>query len=244
MTINNLKELYFKIDEIKDEFKNRFIVEKNNGKKGKENKKVEEFIYFEKAEKIIENKIKIDLADDQLISKIKEDYSKEINLSRIIYTRKNFEYFYSDIEESKEINLSRIIYTRKNFEYFYSDIEEIIKNLINMKDIISKMSNGEFEKIDIEKIKYRYELSLKKIDKFFNDLNKEYREQIGIEFFDIINVIIKKLESILLNVQKNFESLSIDFNNKIGDIIYNLSRNLENIYLKNFNITQLSKINI
>jgi len=219
LTINNLKELYFKIDEIKDEFKNRFIVEKNNGKKGKENKKVEEFIYFEKAEKKIENKIKIDLADDQLISKIKEDYSKEINLSRIIYTR-------------------------KNFEYFYSDIEEIIKNLINMKDIISKMSNGEFEKIDIKKIKYRYELSLKKIDKFFNDLNKEYREQIGIEFFDIINVIIKKLESILLNVQKNFESLSIDFNNKIGDIRYNLSKNLENIYLKNFNITQLSKINI
>ena len=137
MTINNLKELYFKIDEIKDEFKNRFIVEKNNGKKGKENKKVEEFIYFEKAEKIIENKIKIDLTDDQLISKIKE-----------------------------EINLYRIIYIRKNVKYLYSDIEEIRKNLINMKDIISKMSNGEFEKIDIEKIKYRYELSLKKIDNF------------------------------------------------------------------------------
>ena len=46
-----------------------------------------------------------------------------------------------------------------------------------------------------------------------------------------------------MNVQKNFESLSIDFNNNIGDIRYNLSQNLENIYLKNFNITQLSKIN-
>ena len=145
LNIQNIKELYFRIVEIIDEFINKFNIIQNKimpnkpskkGKGKKENseknkdtemkdlkkeKKVEDFIFFQKADKIEENKIIIDLTEKELNDKIKKDYL------------------------DKQIKFSKVTFKGKTYPQLSGYIEEPRDNLINIKDILSKISNSEFE---------------------------------------------------------------------------------------------------
>ena len=236
LNIQNINELYFNIDEINEEFKNKFkiipIQEEPKHKNAKNNKKpneaknkniefkdlnaeikIEDYIFFEKASKLEKNKIKIDLSEEEQNDTIKNNYL------------------------DKNMTFNKVTFRGKTYSELSQYIEKLKNNLINIQDILIKLSNGEFENLDIENIKNKYNISEDNFKKFFDISNNKNQDEI--DNFKAINKIKKEFESSLLSIDKDFIILSKDFEQSIGDMKNNLSEKLEKIYITNFNLPSL-----
>ena len=135
------------------------------------------------------------------------------------------------------MTFNKVTFRGKTYSELSQYIEKLKNNLINIQDILIKLSNGEFENLDIENIKNKYNISEDNFKKFFDISNNKNQDEI--DNFKAINKIKKEFESSLLSIDKDFIILSKDFEQSIGDMKNNLSEKLEKIYITNFNLPSL-----
>ena len=90
---DNTNKIYFKVNEINDEFKNKFSLSNNKflnffKKKKNEEKNIEDYIYFNEAKKVEINKYSI-TKNDEFLEKIKEFAIEEIVFSSVLFKEKH-----------------------------------------------------------------------------------------------------------------------------------------------------------
>jgi len=179
INIQNSQQLYFKITEINDEFKNKFKVrEKNikknissqtkqNTKKGKKNKNnrennSQELLYLNN-----DNNEKRNVKDYIFFNKVEEI--------------KEYKITFNDIKEEEDLNnYIKNKYLEKNMKYpkvsfkgkYLSElinyINKLKKSMEEIDRVLMEISKGEFEKINIENIKNEFKSSFDNITRFFD----------------------------------------------------------------------------
>ena len=194
--------LYFRIEELNDEFKSKFSVIIKNEKKDKlKPLKLEEYIFFEKAEKyeITNYDVK---TDEELY---------------IILKNNNF---------LKRLEYPKVSFKGKDFKFILSMINDFKNLLFDMKKQLALIKNGNFENLNLLKSKlkelnYKYQIQYKDLLYYFdikdNDLSDcpEINKITEIKYtFDHDNFLIKK----------EFETLNDMIFRLIDDYLYKLNK--------------------
>ena len=194
--------LYFRIEELNDEFKSKFSVIIKNEKKDKlKPLKLEAYIFFEKAEKyeITNYDVK---TDEELY---------------IILKNNNF---------LKRLGYPKVSFKGNDFKFISSMINDFKNLLFDMKKQLALIKNGNFENLNLLKSKlkelnYKYQIQYKDLLYYFdikdNDLSDcpEINKITEIKYtFDHDNFLIKK----------EFETLNDMIFRLIDDYLYKLNK--------------------
>ena len=230
----NEKYLYFKIDKIDDEFKSKFSVidkcgeepQDNNSKKGKKNKHNN-------------NKDQANIANQTKVTKILKDYiffskSEKVEIKKYSFP-KNEELNNKIKKLLKGLVYDKVSFRGKRFKELSLFINELKELLSKMNNAVLEMKNGNFENLNLLKIKNDYEKKYKDLNYYLNlDNNIEQEDLVS----DILS-IKEDFESKLLSIKNQFEILYEGFENDIGNISNNFFKELDNIFNSNFDMPTL-----
>ena len=173
-------KLYFNIDDINDEFKNKLTIYKNifnifNIKKINNEKNIEDYIYFNNAKKMEIYQISLDI-NDKLIDIIKNDIIKKITFSKFLFKGKAF----------NEISIY---------------VNDLNTNLLKIKSELTEIKNGNFTNINLDNKFSNYEQNYKDIIYHF-DITENKPDN----FSEILNIKVN-FESNLHSIIEDFISL-------------------------------------
>lgn len=138
--------LYFRIDNLDDEFKQKFYVKKKLSKNKELIVNVNDYIYFNKAEKIIIKKLLLNIEEEELLNKIKSNYIKNWHYPKLLFKGKTF----------KEIS---------------SSIDKVKNDLSKIHDLLDEIIRANIEKRIIEQFLYLIRYYCDKIKYVIYDLN-------------------------------------------------------------------------
>ena len=207
------KYLYFKIGEISDEFKERLSVFKSIDRNNNVEKKTEDYIQFEKAEqkKIVKFK-ELKNINTKLLDLIKNDFMQNNLAPKVSFNGKTLNEIISQIEALKEL---------------------LLKIKVNLESI----KKGNFEKIHVNDLERQLEKDNKEINHYF-DIKDNIKDD-NTEDFQKILEIKSSFEIDLLSINNNFKIFCDDFEKNLGDIPFDLSNKLKDIFIDNFNMPLL-----
>ena len=182
--------LYFKINEIDDEFKRKFSVLENYNKTGKNKtpKILKDYIYFDKSEKVVIKKY-LNIKYEELNNKIKQDLKMD--------------------------NI-RVSFRGKTMEELSSLINEIKQFLSHMKDAIIELKNGNFKNLKLLDLNY-FHRKIKDLIYYFH-LDIYRHDDLVFDIFHIKEDLESKLFFIiyqyehLYKISKNFPEGLDNFN--------------------------------
>ena len=213
---DNTNKIYFKVNEINDEFKNKFSISNNKFlnffKKKNEKKNIEDYIYFDEATKVEINKYSI-TKNDEFLEKIKEFVTEEIVFSSVLYKGMQINELVSDINSLKDI-------------------------LLEMKNELEIIKQGSFTKLNLEKVKNDFDSQCEDIIKYF-----VITENKPANFSEILK-IKEDFESIILSIKKGFNVLFNYYYNNIGNITNNFEIKLNKIFSLDLNFPLSSEAKI
>ena len=210
------KYLYFRTEELDEQFKEKFTVLKSTNKKKakkdiqKEILKLNDYIFFEKAEKFEITSYNIK-ADDELINIIKNN-----NLVKIT-------------------KHTKVHFKGKNLKQILSMITDMNKVLLEMNDNIALIKNGNFEELNLKKVNNKYLNQYKDLIHYFDIKDNKQSD------FSEISKIKGIFEKYLLQINKDFENLCEKIDEKLGKISNNLAEELKQTFIPNFDMPPLPK---
>ena len=201
---NQNSYLYFRIEELNDDFKSKFsIIIKNKKNKGLEPLNIEEYIFFEKAEKYE-------------ITNYDAKTDEELN---IILKNNNF---------LKNIRYSKVCFRGKTFKGIsFTEISKMINNfknlLFDMKEQLSLIKNGNFENLKLlesklEKLNYKYQEQYKELLDYFDIKDNKPSD------FDKITRIRYIFEKELFFIKEEFSTLCYIIFNLIDEYLHYLNK--------------------
>ena len=211
------ENLYFKFEELSNEIKKKFsVIKKKNNTKNTKLKpkdyiklKLEDYIFFEKAKKIEIINYKIK-SDEELKEIIKDNN----------YLPKNG-------------NHTKVSFKGKDFLQISNMINDFKEMLLNIYEKISLIKSGKFETLDLDNLNKIYENKYNDLIHYF-----DIKDNKQSNFSKIIS--IKQIfEQYLLSIKNDFQTLCDDYNNKLGNISTNLTKELDNIFIDNFDMPPL-----
>ena len=208
--------LYFIIDEISDEFKEKLSITKTFDNNEEKEVKIEDYIKFEEAEKIEITKLKIE-KNEELNEKISQDFIK-----------------------IKTEDYPKVVFKGKTVKEISNLIDKLKNLLSKIKEKIELMKKGDFENLELDEIKD----NLKDINidiNYYFDV-KENKNVDQYEEFKEITVIKAEFEKYILSINKDFKILSNEFNKNLGEIPLNLSYRLNKTFIDNFDMPSLPEI--
>ena len=212
--------LYFKIEELDDDFKNKFTISKNiiYKKKQKNNAdgngqtyklELNNMIFFEKGEKIEITNYNIK-SDDELHNIIISD-NNLINITQH----------------------TKVFFNGLPLETIISMITDLKKILSEMKDNLSLIKEGKFENLNLKESNINYENQYKDFIFYFDIKNNKEAN------FSKISSIKKTFEKYLLSIKNDFQTISKKFDDKLGNISKNFSIELNKTFIPNFDMPPL-----
>lgn len=156
--------LYFRIDNLDDEFKQKFYVKKKLSKNKELIVNVNDYIYFNKAEKIIIKKLLLNIEEEELLNKIKSNYIKNWHYPKLLFKGKTF----------KEIS---------------SSIDKVKNDLSKIHDLLDEIIRANIEKRIIEQFLYLIRYYCDKIKYVIYDLNIEDNSKYNKFYYKIKDII-------------------------------------------------------